>query len=49
MSVIYTLLARANRIILTDLTEYSGNFQQISLIILNKIQKNTKGVIEYNK
>jgi hypothetical protein len=49
MSIIYTLIARAGRIILTDYTEYSGNFQQISLMILGKLKKNIKGEIEYDK
>lgn len=49
MSFIYTLIAKANKIILTDYTEYSGNFQQISLIILNKVHKNKKCSLEYNE
>jgi hypothetical protein len=49
LSIIYTLIARGNKIILTDYTEYSGNFQQISLVILKKLKKNKKCSIEYNK
>jgi hypothetical protein len=49
MSIIYTLVARNTKIILTDYTEYSGNFQQISLIILNKVHKNKKCSLEYNE
>ncbi len=49
MSLIYTLIARPNKIILTDYTEFSGNFQQISLVILNKLRKNKKCSIEYDE
>jgi hypothetical protein len=49
MSIIYTLVARGNKIILTDYTEWSGNFQQISLIILNKIKKDKKCSIDYDE
>jgi hypothetical protein len=49
MSLIYTLIARPNKIILTDFTEFSGNFQQISLVILNKLKKNKKCSIEYDE
>jgi hypothetical protein len=49
MSLIYTLIARGNKIILTDYTEWSGNFQQISLVILNKIKKDKKCFIDYDE
>lgn len=49
MPIIYTLIARANKIILSDFTEYSGNFQQISLVILNKVNKEKKCTINYNE
>jgi hypothetical protein len=49
MSIIYTLIARGSKIILVDYTEFSGNFQQISLVLLNKINKNKKCSIEYNE
>ncbi len=49
MSIVYTLIARASKIVLTDYTDWSGNFQQISMVILGKIKKNTKCIIEYNK
>ena len=49
MSIIYTFIARDKKIILSDYTEYSGNFQQISLIILNKVNKNKKCSLEYNE
>lgn len=49
MSIIYSFVARSNKIILADYTEYSGNFQQISLIILGKVKKNKKCSIDYNR
>ena len=47
--IIYTLIARSSKIVLCDYTEYSGNFQQISLILLNKIQKNKRCQVNYNE
>jgi hypothetical protein len=49
ISIIYTLIARGGKIVLTDYTEYSGNFQQISLVMLNKIKRNSKCEIKYNE
>lgn len=45
MSFIYTLVARSADIVLVEFTDYSGNFQQISRSILNKIKPETKGKI----
>ena len=47
--IIYTIIARASKIVLCDFTDYSGNFQQISLVLLNKIKKNSKCEVEYNQ
>jgi hypothetical protein len=49
MSIVYTLIAKSNKTILTDYTDFSGNFQQISLIILGKIKKDRMGIIEYGE
>ena len=49
VKIIYTLIARASKIVLCDFTEFSGNFQQISLVLLNKIKKNSKCEVEYNQ
>jgi hypothetical protein len=49
VSIIYTLIARSSKIVLVDYTEYSGNFQQISLMMLNRIKKNSKCEIQYNE
>ena len=45
MWFIYTLVARSADIVLVEFTDYSGNFQQISRSILNKIKPETKGKI----
>ena len=49
IKIIYTLIARASKIVLCDYTEFSGNFQQISLVLLGKIKKNSKCEVEYNE
>ena len=49
VSIIYTLIARNNKIIMCDFTDYSGNFQQISALVLNKIKKDNKCEIQYNE
>jgi len=43
MSILYALIAKNFDLILTEYTEYTGNFQQISRILLYKIK------INYNK
>ena len=48
LEVIYTLIARGRKIILCDYSKYIGNFQQISLEILGKINRNAPGKILYN-
>ena len=49
MEIIYTLISRSSKIILCDYTEYSGNFQQISLLLLPKVKKKTKCEIIYDE
>jgi hypothetical protein len=49
VKIIYTMIARSSKIVLCDFTEYSGNFQQISLVLLSKIKKNSKCEVEYNQ
>ena len=46
--IIYVFIARGNKIILTDYTIFNGNFQQISVSLLDKIKKNKKGKIIYD-
>jgi hypothetical protein len=47
--IIYSLIARSSKIILCDYTDYSGNFQQISLLLLGKVKKNNKCEIIYDE
>ena len=47
-SIVYTLIARSCKTVLCDYTEFTGNFQQISLLILNRIKKDSKCEIDYN-
>lgn len=49
VEIIYSLIARASKIILCDYTDYSGNFQQISLLLLGKVKKNNKCEIIYDE
>ena len=49
MSIIYALIARSSDVVLCEHTEYAGNFQQISRILLRKIKKGSKYSIEYDK
>lgn len=47
--IIYCLISRGTKTVLTDFTHYSGNFQQITLKILEIVKKNSKGKIQYNE
>ena len=49
MSFIYALISRSKKIILSDYTEFTGNFPQISLTILSKAKSNIKCTISYNE
>ncbi len=49
MSILYALIAKASDVVLCEHTEYAGNFQQISRVLLRKIKKNTNFSIEYDK
>ena len=49
MSFIYSLISRNSDVVLCEYTEYAGNFQQISRMLLRKIKKNSKYSIEYDK
>ena len=49
MSLIYSLIANKNKVVLTEHSEYNGNFSQISRMILAKIQKEGKVIINYDK
>lgn len=47
-SVINALIANKNNQIVVDYSTYHGNFQQIELMILEKINNSTMGEIKYN-
>ena len=49
MELIYILIARSSKIVLCDYTDYSGNFQQIALLLLPKVKKDTKCEIIYDE
>ena len=49
MSFIYSLIANEKKVTLADNTEYSGNFSQIISLLLNKIVKEGKVVMNYDK
>ena len=49
MSFIYSLIANDKKIILADNTEYNGNFSQIIRLLLDKIEKEGKVIMNYDK
>ena len=49
MSFIYSLIANDRKIILADNTEYNGNFSQIVRLLLDKIEKEGKVKMDYDK
>lgn len=49
IEIIYTLISRSSKLILCDYTDYTGNFQQISLLLLSKVKKETKCEIIYDE
>ena len=49
MSIIYSLIARSSDVVLCEFTEFSGNFQQISRIIMRKMKKNSRYTLTYDK
>jgi hypothetical protein len=49
MSFIYSLIANRNKVVLAEHSEYNGNFSQISRMILAKISKEGKIIINYDR
>ena len=47
-SIIYNLISRGSKTILCDFTHYTGNFQQISIKILEFVKKGRKGKLIYD-
>ena len=48
MSIIYAIIARDQDLILTDYSEYSGNFEQITLKLLKKTRPDSIASFTYN-
>ena len=49
MSIIYSLVSRSYDVVLSEHTEFAGNFQQISRLLMRKMLKNGKSSISYDK
>ena len=49
MSFVYSLLAKDPDIVLCEYSDYEGNFFQITRVVLQKIKKNSKYIINYNQ
>lgn len=49
MSIIYTLVSRSYDVVLSEHTEFAGNFQQISRLLMRKMLKDGKSSIIYDK
>ncbi len=47
MSIVYTLICRANDIILSEYTDFHGNFEQISRNLLKKVQLDRRATFCY--
>jgi len=46
MSILYVLVAKRNDMILVDYTEYTGNFLQITIELMKRIEPDTKKTFE---
>jgi hypothetical protein len=46
MTIFYALLAKGKNIILAEYTEYSGNFQQYTMQLMQRIEADTKKTFE---
>ena len=49
MSILYSLVSRSYDVVLTEHTEFAGNFQQISRLLMRKMLKEGKHSISYDK
>ena len=48
MSILYSLIAKNLETVLCEYSEYNGNFQQITRLLLRKVQPNRRFTIEYD-
>lgn len=46
MPIYYCLVAKRNNIVLAEYTEYSGNFQQYTMQLMNRVESETKKTFE---
>lgn len=46
MTIFYALVSKRSNIVLSEYTEYSGNFQQYTLQLMQRIELNTKKTFE---
>ena len=49
MSIKYSLITKENDKVLTEFTEFTGNFEQISRQLLKKIKPESRGTFVYDK
>jgi hypothetical protein len=49
MSIIYSLVSRSYDVVLSEHTEFAGNFQQISRLLMRKMLKKGKSSVSYDK
>ena len=49
MSFIYSLIANEKKVVLADNTDYNGNFSQVIRVILDKLEKKGKVILNYDK
>jgi hypothetical protein len=49
MSIILSIIAKQPDNVLCEYTDYSGNFQQVSRLVLQKVNQNTKCSINHDK
>ena len=47
--IIYAVVAKNKNQVLCEFSDHSGNFEQVSQEILNKIKENTRGTICFQK
>ena len=48
MSIIYALVAKEKTKILTEFTDYGGNFEQMGQKLLEKVSNNFKATFSYH-
>lgn len=48
MSIIYSLVSKSSEKILCEFTDYQGNFEQISRMLLKKVQKDHRATFSYD-